>query len=557
MVDCTRENLQNFAQFGCEDQCCFVQNFCGDTFEVINFLVFYTCTLNQNIILLVLLVVIASFATFHFLGTTCENYLAPALSVLAEKFRFSEALAGVTFVALANGAPDIVTAIAAGGSENPTGYYTALGSIFGANLFTTTVILAGCIFTSRQLKSEAFGTIRDLVFFIIATVFIVTLGIITQISLESAIGYFSVYLVFLVFVIIAEYKIRAKERKELQQKLVHNESMVSHCVEANFGLNDTISDYILENHYQVSDEQSPQNSDKSPVEPQTFSYKFKWVYVRAKRALRLKYLREKSWKERTVLEKVLFIYEFPLDLLRDLTIPCVDDSRWNRRIAPLTPFFASLVIIWQFELFDDFMDMPWLWAIVVPINVIFGAVIWKISHDHIIPRSLVLVFSLIAFAVCILWVNLMANAFQDILVMIQIVSGLPNAYLGLTLLAWGNSVPDFFVDYSLSKQGYGQMAISGVFAGQLFNLLVGFGGTLIRATLKNGTLNFDLLEGSSITNLNLIIIAFALVSFIIQLIYAWVNKFVFGKKFGKFLLGYYAIFFATVSVYSLIEAIKH
>lgn len=523
--------------------------------EVINFLAFYTCSFKSNIFLLLLLIIAATWVTFHFLGTTCENYLAPALSVLAEKFRFSEALAGVTLVALANGAPDIITAFAAGGSSSDTGIYTALGAIFGANLFTTTIILAGCIVAASGLKSEAFGTTRDLVFFIIASLFVLSLGFSRQITFPGAIGYFSVYGIFLIFVLFGEYKIRKKEREAVQRQ-----SDVFASTLVNFGDQGedeeiNMLNYLKENHYFQMDE-----CGESPLTVQKFNAKnpgkLKWIYLRTKHMLHVKYLRQKKWSDRTVFEKVLFIYEFPIDFIRDFSIPCVDDSRWNRRIAPFNPFFGSLVIIWQFDLFRYFNDLPGLWVLLIIFCTGFGLYIWKISHTHRMPDSLALVFSIIAFVVSVLWVNLMASIFQDVLFMVQIISGLPSAYLGLTLLAWGNSVSDFFVDFSLSRQGYAQMAVSGVFAGQLFNLLVGFGGTLVRATMREGSIKFDLLDGSAINDLNLGIIAFALVSFIFQLVYVWMRKFSFGKRYARFVVGYYMLFFVFVSVYSLSQALQ-
>lgn len=36
--------------------------------------------------------------------------------------------------------------------------------------------------------------------------------------------------------------------------------------------------------------------------------------------------------------------------------------------------------------------------------------------------------------------------------------------LGLTILAWGNSLGDIVADVSLAVQGYSQMAMGGVFA---------------------------------------------------------------------------------------------
>lgn len=45
-----------------------------------------------------------------------ENYLSPSLTKISEQLGFSQTLAGVTLLALGNGAPDVFTAIIAGGS---------------------------------------------------------------------------------------------------------------------------------------------------------------------------------------------------------------------------------------------------------------------------------------------------------------------------------------------------------------------------------------------------------------------------------------------------------
>lgn len=38
-------------------------------------------------------------------------------------------------------------------------------------------------------------------------------------------------------------------------------------------------------------------------------------------------------------------------------------------------------------------------------------------------------------------------------------------FLGMTVLAWGNSATDFFLNSSLASIGYGVMAATGCFAG--------------------------------------------------------------------------------------------
>jgi sodium/potassium/calcium exchanger 6 len=54
-------------------------------------------------------------------------------------------IAGVSFLAFANGAPDIMTAIIAGSSSSPLTVLIPFGSIFGACLFGTAFILSTVI----------------------------------------------------------------------------------------------------------------------------------------------------------------------------------------------------------------------------------------------------------------------------------------------------------------------------------------------------------------------------------------------------------------------------
>lgn len=56
----------------------------------------------------------------------------------------------------------------------------------------------------------------------------------------------------------------------------------------------------------------------------------------------------------------------------------------------------------------------------------------------------------------------------------QNVSGFSKVFLSLSLLSLGNSLGDLFVDTALAKKGHAVMAVTGVFSGQLFNLMIGF-----------------------------------------------------------------------------------
>lgn len=64
--------------------------------------------------------------------------------------------------------------------------------------------------------------------------------------------------------------------------------------------------------------------------------------------------------------------------------------------------------------------------------------------------------------------------------------------LGATVLAFGNSLQDYFSNPNMSKKGFGIMAVSGTIAGQLFNLLIGFGLNLVKGCWQSGKVEFNL-----------------------------------------------------------------
>jgi hypothetical protein len=63
----------------------------------------------------------------------------------------------VTFLAFANGAPDVLTAIIAGNSDSSSTALIPFGSIYGALLFSSTFILAKVIVYSPPVTEGVVG----------------------------------------------------------------------------------------------------------------------------------------------------------------------------------------------------------------------------------------------------------------------------------------------------------------------------------------------------------------------------------------------------------------
>ena len=85
------------------------------------------------------------------------------------------------------------------------------------------------------------------------------------------------------------------------------------------------------------------------------------------------------------------------------------------------------------------------------------------------------------FFVAATWIDVFAGELAAALEFFAALSGIKPEILGLTLLAWGNSVGDYFTNVAMARKGLANMALTACFAGPVFNLLVTLGvGFLIR-----------------------------------------------------------------------------
>jgi len=509
---------------------------------------------------------------FYAVSSTAENYLEPVLTKIAKIFRFSESLAGVTLVALANGASDVISAWAAGGNED-TGVLLPLGALFGAGVFTLTLILCVCIFVSpgKKVQTDKAALTRDCFFYLLASAYFLAFGFVGKIYLWTILGVFFMYFVFICVAVYYEVKHRRRERARLLQESENRRLGPSFQLSFFFNDSATIDEYM--SNSVLSPDASVfggLNSDDSVVSPTKSPSTLKFDNKR--RALR-KYashsthskmlfefhtLRHKMRKEmseiveKNFIGKIFHFIKFPLEVVRKATIISSHEGDWNKGLACIQPFLTSAFLIWQFGylefVFSTTLNIS-IWAVSC---LVLSIIIWRFTRSKEVPqgvRSLILL--VIAFAASGAWINLISNIIVDYITLLSVFTGLPLNYIGLTLLAWGNSLPDFFVDTTLAKKGLGQAAISGVFAGQYFNLAVGFSLALLRQVIKKGPIDFDLKDFSKSNIVNILLMSNVILALIITMVYGYKNKYVLKKDLGYFLLCLYGVFFAAVTALSL------
>jgi sodium/potassium/calcium exchanger 6 len=131
--------------------------------------------------------------SFYLLSDTANKYLSSALTTLAERLNISQNLAGVTFLAFGNGAPDIISSFVA--SENDqAGIDFSVGALVGSGVFITCFVVSSVVYYAKcvQVRKDMFS--RDIIIYIITLILLLVFSIDGKISIYETICFFVVYL---------------------------------------------------------------------------------------------------------------------------------------------------------------------------------------------------------------------------------------------------------------------------------------------------------------------------------------------------------------------------
>eukprot|EP00979_Chaetoceros_neogracilis_P005072 scaffold869_cov260-Chaetoceros_neogracile.AAC.3 len=84
--------------------------------------------------------------------------------------------------------------------------------------------------------------------------------------------------------------------------------------------------------------------------------------------------------------------------------------------------------------------------------------------------------ALVGFIIAATWIDTIADQLVKLLTFLGVICRIPAAIMGLSVLAWGNSMGDLSANMTMAKKGLANMAITACFAGPVFNILIGLGG---------------------------------------------------------------------------------
>ena len=255
-------------------------------------------------------------------------------------------------------------------------------------------------------------------------------------------------------------------------------------------------------------------------------------------------------------EKIYEVIKSPAGLILTLTIPVVDHEKpndnWNKWLNVLHCVTAPLIIMLITKLgFTNIGGVFPVWTLILIVSTIAAIIVACTSrNDH--QPSYHCVFAWIAFCVSVVWIYSLANEVVNLLQAFGVVIKLSDGILGLTFLAWGNSVGDAVSNVTMARQGFPRMAIGACFGGPLMNLLiaVGIGSVIKMATSRR--LEFPIY----FTQVELFAVGFLMFSLTCTLLVILFMTFKLRRLYGIFLIGLYITFLiisilAEVNVFTI------
>lgn len=465
--------------------------------------------------------VLLTLLLFRLLGSTAENYFSPALEMISSEVQIPPALGGVTLLALGNGAPDISAVVNAIKSNAQEGIPLSLGELTGGGMFVQSVVVGrivmvldnGGITCGKELT-------RDICMYTIAAGYVFWMIERGRIYYRHVIGmlvlYFG-YVTVVVFTELRQYKTPDQEEAygdeeaesilmsasidedEEDQEVERTPMKQFHKSNLPDPPGSRHSSRVLrvikrqqERQYQrrqqkrksLSDRNIPQ--DRLPTNQtqqtqswslETFSDSLVELGEYFYQTIHVDIL---SSNDLSKFEWHCMVMEIPFIIMRKFVIPIPCEGEYNRSMIA---FSVALSPIWLFHYLstklEDGIDARLMILAIITSFSVGAAVIRFCDKTTGMPLKYGIVVAIYGFLIAATWIDVISEHLVNTLELIGVLLRIPSPVMGMTILAWGNSVGDWTTNGALAQRGLADMSMAACFAGPSFNLLVGLGFGLL------------------------------------------------------------------------------
>jgi solute carrier family 24 (sodium/potassium/calcium exchanger), member 6 len=480
---------------------------------------------------------------FRMLGSTAEDYFSPALEMFSVKLGLPPRFAGVTLLALGNGAADVSATVSAITSDPELGYQLALGALTGAAMVISVMVSAVVVLVADGVPCRG-ALLRDVAMLSITVALVWWQLSSGTVGTDTMNLFLSIYLVFVVLVLVADVyhrtvvlprlAVRAQDDERNRQLEAQRlqESMIPSVPSNHFSRAITaLSNYdnldVPQDGWGVESDDLAQDrpimlhgahgilrGDGIVVPPEEQAetqdggeYSIldetvdrycvargsygapatNWAGAFEDGRAELVEHAYAVWDDIVwngdvhAISKVLLIIELPFTILRKITVPIPCEGYYVRGLValslPLSPLWFAYYL-WDGHGFNVLANGGWLYFLILFLFFCIGALcVLRFAPGG--EGSMSLVFStpiaLYGFAIAATWIDSIANSLVAVLNFVGIILKIPAPVVGLTILAWGNSMGDLSANVTMARKGLGNMAMTACFAGPVFNILVGLG----------------------------------------------------------------------------------
>jgi len=180
-------------------------------------------------------------------------------------------------------------------------------------------------------------------------------------------------------------------------------------------------------------------------------------------------------------ERFLLLCECPFTVVRKATIPIPCEGYYNRGFVALSVavsplwFTYYLLVQHDIELWSN-ARLPYF-IIYLGGSILVGILVLRFAPGGEGNMSLITAtpIAFYGFIMAATWIDFIADHLVALLDFIGIVLHIPGSIMGITILAWGNSVGDLSANLTMARKGLANMAMTACFAGPVFNILLGLG----------------------------------------------------------------------------------
>jgi Ca2+/Na+ antiporter len=195
-----------------------------------------------------------------------------------------------------------------------------------------------------------------------------------------------------------------------------------------------------------------------------------------------------DFRELGLIGKIYEILKYPCGFILTLTVPVIDPEaelhNWNKWLNVLQCITGPVTVALLTEIgLKKIGDVFPVWALILFLGVVAALLVACTSWSDRRPVYHC-VFAWLGFAIAIVWIYAIANEIVNLLQAFGIVVKLSDGILGITLLAWGNSIGDAVANMTMARQGFPRMAIGACYGGPLLNILIGVGVSSLYKSIK-------------------------------------------------------------------------